>query len=97
MGQLSRKDLLKVLEETNRGFTDLLKHYERLGEEDRLNLSLLEKMTVNEALDFLKVHSNLIRTPVIIEGDKTCIGYNPEQIRMFLPKTYRRTLTKKLA
>jgi regulatory protein spx len=32
----------------------------------------------------------LLKTPLILEGNKLLVGYNKEQIRIFLPKIYRR-------
>ncbi|WP_270318311.1 ArsC/Spx/MgsR family protein [Lactococcus petauri] len=46
--------------------------------------------SLNEGINYLKVNPNLLRSPIIIEKDKVLIGYNPEQIRMFLPQAYRR-------
>ncbi|MFQ6324169.1 ArsC/Spx/MgsR family protein [Lactococcus garvieae] len=47
-------------------------------------------MILNEAINYIKVNPDFLRSPIIIEKDKVLIGYNPEQIRMFLPKEYRR-------
>uniref|UniRef100_UPI0022E273AC ArsC/Spx/MgsR family protein n=1 Tax=Lactococcus petauri TaxID=1940789 RepID=UPI0022E273AC len=53
--------------------------------------SIAPKSTsLNEGINYLKVNPNLLRSPIIIEKDKVLIGYNPEQIRMFLPQAYRR-------
>lgn len=94
VAQLTREDLINALMSTDRGFTDLVKHHERLNDKDKMKVYLLKQLPFNEAIEFLKLNPHLIRTPVIIEGNKTLIGYNPDQIRMFLPKEYRRTTKK---
>ncbi|QQC73869.1 hypothetical protein I6I20_03650 [Lactococcus garvieae] len=49
-------------------------------------------MPLNQAIDYIKVNPNLLKSPIMIEKNKVLIGYDPEQIRMFLPQKYRRKL-----
>lgn len=89
-GQISREELITVLASTDRGISELVKHPSHLNDEDGSRIRLMKTMTLNQALDFIKVHPHLLKTPIIIEKSKVLIGYNPDQIRMFLPKEYRR-------
>lgn len=90
MGQISREDIITVLASTDKGISDLVKHPSHGSEEDNSKIRLMESMSLNEAIDYLKVNPNLLRSPIIIEKEKVLIGYNPEQIRIFLPQAYRR-------
>ncbi|WP_259753607.1 ArsC/Spx/MgsR family protein [Lactococcus lactis] len=90
MGQVSREEIITVLASTDNGISELIKHPSHGSEEDASKIRLIKTMTLNEAIDYIKVNPNLLRSPIIIEKDKVLIGYNPEQIRMFLPKEYRR-------
>lgn len=90
MGQISREDIITVLASTDKGISDLVKHPSHGSEEDSSKIRLMESMSLNEAIDYLKVNPNLLRSPIIIEKENVLIGYNPEQIRMFLPQAYRR-------
>lgn len=90
MGQISREDIITVLASTDKGISDLVKHPSHGSEEDSSKIRLMQSMSLNEAIDYLKVNPNLLRSPIIIEKEKVLIGYNPEQIRIFLPKVYRR-------
>ncbi|MFQ6324131.1 ArsC/Spx/MgsR family protein [Lactococcus garvieae] len=89
-GQISREELIIALSSTDKGFTDLLKHPNHLNDEEMSKIRLLKTMTLNQGIDFIKVNPQLLRSPIIIERNKVLIGYNPDQIRMFLPKVYRR-------
>lgn len=89
-GQISREELIIALSSTDKGFTDLLKHPNHLNDEEMSKIRLLKTMTINQGIDFIKVNPQLLRSPIIIERNKVLIGYNPDQIRMFLPKVYRR-------
>lgn len=90
MGQISREEIITALSSTDKGISELVKHPSHGSEEDASKIRLIKTMTLNEAMDFIKVNPDLLRSPIIIEKDKVLIGYNPEQIRMFLPKEYRR-------
>ncbi|MGY3713879.1 ArsC/Spx/MgsR family protein [Lactococcus petauri] len=90
-GQISREELITALSSTEKGFTDLLKHPNHLNDEEMSKIRLLKTLTLNQALDFIKVNPQLLRSPIIIERNKVLIGYNPDQIRMFLPPEYRRS------
>lgn len=90
MGQISREDIITVLASTDKGISDLVKHPSHGSEEDSSKIRLMESMFLNEAINYLKVNPNLLRSPIIIEKEKVLIGYNPEQIRIFLPQAYRR-------
>ncbi|EKF50461.1 hypothetical protein C426_2183 [Lactococcus garvieae DCC43] len=47
-------------------------------------------MSFNEAINYLNVHSELIQTPIIVEGDKIQVGYSGDEIRKFIPIIQRR-------
>lgn len=53
-------------------------------------------MTLNEALDYLLSNSDLLPTPIIMDGKNFLIGYNENEIRKFLPKELRRFRIEKL-
>lgn len=90
MGQVSREEIITVLASTDNGISELIKYPSHGSEEDASKIRLIKTMTLNEAINYIKVNPDLLRSPIIIEKDKVLIGYNPEQIRMFLPKEYRR-------
>ena len=91
-GLISREELITVLTSTDNGFDDLLRHPSKVKEEDLSKLLLIQKMPLNQAIDYIKVNPNLLKSPIMIEKNKVLIGYDSEQIRMFLPQKYRRKL-----
>ena len=90
MGQITREEIITALASTDKGISDLVKHPSHGSEEDGAKIRLMQSMSLNEAINYLKVNPNLLRSPIIIEKEKVLIGYNPEQIRIFLPQAYRR-------
>lgn len=95
IGQISRKEIVTALASTDRGISELVKHLSHGSNEDACKIRLIKTMLLNEAIDYLKVNPDLLRSPIIIEKNKVLIGYNSEQIRMFLPKEYRRKFLNK--
>lgn len=91
MQEISNDELVNILSSTNNGISDILRNYKKFSYYKKLKVDILKEMTFNEALDFLKKNTDIIQTPIIIEEKKILIGYNSEQIRMFLPKEYRRS------
>lgn len=91
-GLISREELITVLTSTDNGLDDLLRYPSKVKEEDLSKLLLIQKMPLNQAIDYIKVNPNLLKSPIMIEKNKVLIGYDPEQIRMFLPQKYRRKL-----
>lgn len=87
--QLSRQELVNILSYTSNGFSDIVKKYTKSSFENKLKLDTLRDMTFSEAITFLESNTDLLQDPIITERNKVLIGYNSEQIRMFLPKGYR--------
>lgn len=90
IGQISREEIITALGSTDKGISELVKHPNHGSKEDACKIRLMKTMLLSEAIDYIKVNPDLLRSPIIIEKDKVLIGYNPDQIRMFLPKEYRR-------
>lgn len=61
MGQISREDIITVLASTDRGISDLVKHPSHGSEEDGAKIRLMQSMSLNEAINYLKVNPNLLR------------------------------------
>ncbi|MCI3861476.1 ArsC/Spx/MgsR family protein [Lactococcus garvieae] len=89
MRQLSKKDLLKVLSLTENGFSDILKRPSKTNRKTQKAIDKVENMSFKEGINFILGNSDILRSPIIIEKDKLVIGYNVEEMRVFLSKDYR--------
>lgn len=92
MEEISYDELVNILSSTNNGISDILRNDKKFSSSKKIKVDALKEMTFNEALDSLKRNTDIIQTPIIIEDKKILIGYNSDQIRMFLPKEYRRSV-----
>lgn len=50
----------------------------------------MDKMDFNDTVDFLLNHTELLKTPILIDKNKLMIGFNAEEIRKFIPKNRRK-------
>ena len=92
---ISREELITVLSSTDKGIFDVIRQVGRASDEDKDKIHSMNKMTLNQAIEFIKINPELLKSPIIIKKNKVLIGYNADQIRMFLPKAYRRSSLNK--
>lgn len=89
MNQMTREDLTQVLLLSENGFPEILKNKERINSRYDQLLMEVQNLTFNKALDFILNHVELLRAPLIFDYHKLMVGFNSEEIRMFLPQSYR--------
>ena len=85
--QLSQQDMTHLLSLTDLGFEELLK---LKGKQSKENLFHFNEWSLTECVQFLKYHTEFLKTPIILDQEKYMMGYNSEEIRKFLPKNYRK-------
>jgi regulatory protein spx len=84
--RLKREYILHILKISDNGFEQIGKKlYDQVfGDED------IEKFTVNEMIDILLINPRLIKTPIIFNDTQLLVGYDPDGIRLFLPRIRQR-------
>ena len=87
--RLTRSELFSMLKNTENGFEDIISTRAKLIVEGNLNL---EEMSMNELADFIIDNPSILRRPIIVEDDKLQVGYNEDDIRIFLPKRLRQII-----
>ena len=50
----------------------------------------IKNMKFNDSINFILGHTEVLKTPIIIDDHKLMTGFNPEEIRKFIPQSYRR-------
>lgn len=91
---IKKEELIDVLSASENGFFDILKNSRYKSTKTKKLIRSMQGMSFNESIDFLSTHSEIIRTPIMIENGKVLIGYNTERVRIFLSKEYRQTERK---
>ncbi|WP_349010332.1 ArsC/Spx/MgsR family protein [Lactococcus garvieae] len=87
---IPRADLLHALYLSERGFTDILKGKGKAGSDVERMKNEVQQMNFSEAVDFILVHTDLLKVPIILDENKLMIGFNSEEIRKFTSRVYRR-------
>lgn len=87
--KLTKEDLLKILECSENGFNDIISTRSKVIKEQDL---ILDNLTIDKAMEFILSNPSILKRPIIIEDDKMQVGYNEEEIRIFIPKDLRRAI-----
>lgn len=83
---LTKDEIKEILMLTDEGTEEIISYRSQAYKdlEDDIN-----QLTMNELLDLLVEEPSLIRRPIIMDDRRLQIGYNEEEIRMFLPREIR--------
>lgn len=89
ISKISEIDLMGVLALTENGFSDILKRPSKVNTQSREELKKIEMMNFTDGIRFISAHTHLLKAPIIFEKNKLTIGYNAENMRIFLSRDYR--------
>ncbi|MGY0186353.1 ArsC/Spx/MgsR family protein [Lactococcus petauri] len=87
---IPREELLHALYLSEQGFKDILKGKGKAGSDIERMKNEVHQMNFSDALDFILVHTDLLKVPIILDENKLMIGFNSEEIRKFTSRAYRR-------
>lgn len=87
---ISRQELILLLSMTNTGMEEIIKH--KGNNQRNAEKWLTTEIKFNEALNFLKCHTEILRTPIILDNNKYMLGFNNEEIRKFIPAKRRKEM-----
>lgn len=80
---------MNVLSLTENGFPFILKHLSGVNTQVRTELGKIKTMNFAYGIIFIFKHNHLLKTPIVFEDNKLTIGYNAENMRIFLSRIYR--------
>jgi len=83
---LSVREIKDILEKTENGTEDIISTRSKVIAENNIDL---DSMSISELIAFIQENPSAMKRPIIIEGNKLQIGYNEEEIRMFIPRKLR--------
>ena len=84
--QITIEDIDAMLRNAENGFEDIISTRSKIFKEKALDV---EDMRISELKQFILDYPSVLKRPIIIEGDKMQVGYNDEEIRVFIPKRLR--------
>src|SRR5699024_12177133 len=83
---LSKDEIKEILMLTDEGTEEIISYRSQAYRDLEVDIDTL---SMNELLNLFIEEPSLIRRPIIMDDRRLQIGYNEEEIRMFLPREIR--------
>lgn len=80
------KDLHKILKNTENGYDDIISTRSKVFTENNFDL---DSMKTSELEQLIIENPSILRRPIIIDDNKIQVGYNDDDIRVFIPRELR--------
>ena len=84
--KLSKDDIYRMLANSENGFEDIISTRSKVFKEKHLDP---DNMSINELVSFIIDNPSVLKRPIIINETELQVGYNNEDITIFLPKELR--------
>jgi regulatory protein spx len=83
---ITYEDIYKMLKNAENGFDDIISTRSKVYQDENLNP---DEMTVKELMNFILDNPSVLKRPIIVDDTRMQVGYNDEEIRIFVPKRLR--------
>ena len=83
---MTTNDLRHILTKTENGTEDIISTRSKVFQ--KLNIDV-DDLTINQLIVLISEHPSLLRRPIIMDDKRMQIGFNEDEIRAFLPRSYR--------
>ncbi|MDR0199926.1 MAG: transcriptional regulator Spx [Streptococcaceae bacterium] len=83
---LKTEEVRQILSKTENGTEDIISMRSKIFQ--KLNLDV-DSLTVNQLIKLIAEEPSLLRRPIIMDDKRLQVGFNEEDIRVFLPRQYR--------
>ncbi len=84
--RITEEDIDRMLEHSENGFEDIISTRSKVFKENDLDI---DDMRISELKAFILDNPSVLKRPIMIDGGKLQVGYNDEEIRVFIPKRLR--------
>ena len=84
---LSAPELQHILSRTENGTDDIISTRSKIFQ--KLDLDV-EDLSISTLIQLIEENPSLLRRPIILDGKRMQIGFNEDEIRAFLPRSYRK-------
>ena len=86
---LTKDDIRLMLKNTENGFEDIISTRSKYLIENKIDI---DNLKVSELEKLIIENPSILRRPIIVEDNKLQVGYNEEDIRVFIPAELRKIL-----
>lgn len=85
------EEIMKILSLTDQGTEEIIS--KRSKAYARLDMNF-DNVSVNTLINLIEENRTLLRRPLIVDDKRLQVGYNEDDIRKFLPRSFRRVKLK---
>ena len=83
---LNDDELKDMLTKSENGTEDIISTRSKIIKEKNIDV---ENMTIKELIAFIRENPSVLKRPIMVDDRKIQVGYNPEEIRVFIPHEKR--------
>lgn len=84
---LDENELKEILSKTENGTEDIISRRSKIIREQNVDV---DNMTLKELLEFIRHNPTVLKRPIIVNDRLVQVGYNEDEIRVFIPRKIRR-------
>lgn len=83
---LSEDELKDILLKSENGTDDIISTKSKVFKESGADI---DSMTISELIHFIRNNPSVLKRPIMVDDSKIQVGYNEEEIRVFIPHERR--------
>ena len=83
---LNEDELKDILVKSENGTEDIISTRSKIIKESGIDI---ENMTISELIAFIRANPSVLKRPIMVDESKIQVGYNEEEIRVFIPHERR--------
>jgi regulatory protein spx len=87
--KLTKTDIQSILSMTENGVTDIISTRSKVFMDNHIDL---ESLSMSQLYEFVIENPSVLRRPLILDDQNLQVGYNEDDIRVFIPKDLRRLM-----
>ena len=83
---LEYDEIKDILTKSENGVEDIISTRSKVFKEKGMEI---DNMTINELIRFVRENPTVLKRPIMVDDNKIQVGYNPEEITVFIPHAKR--------
>ena len=83
---LNDDELKDMLVKSENGTEDIISTRSKIIKEQKKDIN---NMSIKELISFIRENPSVLKRPIMVDDRKIQVGYNPEEIRVFIPHEKR--------
>lgn len=83
---LTSADIKEIIQKSEDGTDDIISPRSKIVSESKIDF---DSMKISELIAFIQKNPSILRRPIIVDDHRIQVGYNPEEIRTFIPRARR--------